>query len=68
MDAFPFSKLSESGSVTIALDEKSKAYVFDTGKSYFQSFELSTVRKDHKVVRIAGKELFELKKTGMTET
>jgi hypothetical protein len=54
MDEFPFSKLPESGSVTIELDEKSKAYVFDTGKSYFQSFELPTVRKDHKVVRTAG--------------
>ena len=75
-----------------------RLYLFDTGKSYFQSFELPVVRtpyritvesyllgdeidrayvffphvlildKDHKVVRTAGKELFELKKTGMTET
>ena len=39
----------ESGSVTIELDEKSKAYVFDTGKSYFQSFELPTVRTPYRI-------------------
>jgi hypothetical protein len=49
MVELPFSNLHESGSSTIKLDEKSKAYVFDTGKGYFHSFEPPTVRTRYRI-------------------
>lgn len=98
MAEFPIKKLPESGSVTVELDARSPAYVFDTGKSYFQLLDLPAFRtpyriaiesymlgddinhayiffpqvlildKDHQVLRRPGRDQFELKRTGMTET
>jgi hypothetical protein len=50
MDEFPINKLPESGSITAELDAKSKAYLFDTGKSYFQLFELTSFHTPYRLV------------------
>lgn len=95
---FEFQKLTVGQSVNFEIDVHSKAYLFDTGKSYFKSFELPPyvkpyhivvasymlgdhidsayiffpyvmiMDKDYRIVRSIGRETFELKKTGVTET